>query len=101
MVQDQTYFIENTTQMRNVVNIAPRIMSRVAMGYNGTHFYTGFSGIVDNYNPHLANKDFLLYTIGGGTLYVGYRFGVPKSLQKVSDKLEYYNPQKIIQRLKN
>jgi hypothetical protein len=42
-------------------------MTRVAMGYNGKHFYTGFTGVLDNYNVHLANKDFLLYTIGGGS----------------------------------
>jgi hypothetical protein len=67
MVQYQTYCIENETQTRNVVDIAPRIMTRVAMGYNGKHFYTGFTGVLDNYNVHLANKDFLLYTIGGGS----------------------------------
>lgn len=101
MVQEQTYSIENSTSTRNVIDVAPRLMGRLAMGYNGKYFYTGFTGIGDNYNVHLANRDFLLYTIGGGTFYIGYRFGVPKSLQKVSDKLEYYNPAKIIQRIRN
>lgn len=100
MVQEQSYSIQHSASNRMVIDIAPRLMGRVAFGYNGQKFYTGFTGIGDNYNVHLANKDFLLYTIGGGTFYLGYRFGVPKSLQKVSDKLEEYNPKNLIKRNK-
>ncbi|MES2778805.1 MAG: DUF4421 family protein [Bacteroidota bacterium] len=101
MAQQQSYLIDNTPGTRSVIDVVPRAMSRFAFGYNGKRFYTGFTSIIDTYNVPLANKDFLMYTIGGGSFYIGYRITVPQSLQKASDKLEYYNPKNVFQRLKS
>ncbi|MES2560797.1 MAG: DUF4421 family protein [Bacteroidota bacterium] len=100
MAQQQSYLIENATDTKSVIDVVPRAMSRLALGYNGKRFYTGFSSIIDTYNVPLANKDFLMYTIGGGSFYIGYRLAVPKSMQKASNKLEELNPKNFIQRLK-
>lgn len=100
MAQQQSYLIEKSSTQRNVLDIVPRAMSRLAIGYNGNRFYTGISSVIDTYNVPLANKDFLQYTIGGGSFYIGYRFNVPPSFQKASDKLEQLSPQNIIHRMK-
>lgn len=100
MAQQQSYLVEKSSDRRNVLDIVPRAMSRLAFGYNGNRFYTGISSVIDTYNVPLANKDFLLYTIGGGSFYIGYRINVPRPLHKASDKLEHYSPQNIIQRMK-
>lgn len=70
----------------------PRVMGRIGLGYNSNRFYCGIFTVGDTYNVPLGKAERMSYNIGSATLYLGYRFNVPKMLQNVSDGMDHVIP---------
>jgi hypothetical protein len=76
--------------------IYPRAMARAAIGFNASKWYWGISAFADNYIVRLPEKDMLIYNIGHGNIYVGWRLNVPKRFRKLSKTINEYAPENII-----
>jgi hypothetical protein len=77
-------------------SIYPRAMARAAFGHNSSKWYWGISAIADNYIIRLPEKDMLIYNIGHGNIYVGFRVNVPKRFRRLSKTIDEYAPENII-----
>lgn len=95
--QYQSY---NTAGRENIEKLVflPRAMSRLGFGYNGKRFYSGLTSMVESYNLPLGQRTKLTYFIGSASLFMGVRLGVPKSLKKISDKMDNISPTTLFQK---
>lgn len=96
MSQIQNYGLANESSVRNITWVYPRGMARAGLGYNSVNWYWGFSAIVDNYIINLPQKNLLIYNIGNAHFYLGYRFNVPKKFRRISNTIDHYAPEKIV-----
>jgi hypothetical protein len=58
--------------------VAGRLQARFSMGYNGTTFYGGLSGVSDNFDYNNATLSYIKHNFGVVRVFVGYRFPARK-----------------------
>ena len=66
-------------------------MARAGFGYNSTRFFAGINGVFDVYNLPLGKSEFISYSVGSASAYLGFHFNLPKSISKYTDKMKKSN----------
>lgn len=87
-IQQQHYFVDISSKQFDKAAFIPRVMGRGGIGYNSKKFYCGIMSIGDDYVVPLSKGEKLTYLVGSASFYLGFRFNVPKSMQKYSNKLD-------------
>lgn len=91
-LQQQHYTGEASDQSHvfNEFVFIPRAMARSGIGYNSPTFFTGFTALADTYNLPLGPREHISYSVGSVSFYLGYHFGLPKSVTKYTDKMKKF-----------
>lgn len=78
------------SQVFSQFEFIPRAMGRAGVGYNSTRFFAGINGVFDMYNLPLGKSEFIKYSVGSASAYLGFHFNLPKSISKYTDKMKKF-----------